>query len=57
MSNPVVTTLCAGAICCAIQGSTYWVGPLLITAMVIAIWNNFGWSKVFKAAAKVLAKQ
>lgn len=55
MSNPLVTALCAWAICLAIMDQTLWVRPVLLVALVVAIWSNFQWSKVFKAIAKLMA--
>ncbi|HSJ74927.1 MAG TPA: hypothetical protein VK899_01905 [Gemmatimonadales bacterium] len=54
MSNPVVTALCAWAICLAIMDQTLWVRPILAIALTVAIWNNVQWAKVFQAAAKIL---
>jgi hypothetical protein len=53
--NPVVTVLCAGGICSAIQGKFAWTGAMLIIAMVIAVYSNMQWSKVFKASAVIIA--
>lgn len=55
MSNPLVTVLCAWAICCAILGDSYWINPPLIAAAAVAIYSNFQWSKVFKTVAKLMA--
>ena len=56
MGNGIVTTFCAAAICCAIQGGyVVWMWAFLMCAMVIAVYNNIQWAKVFKAAAVVIA--
>lgn len=53
--NPIVTVLCAGGICSAIQGKFAWTGAMLIIAMAIAVYSNMQWAKVFKAAAVIIA--
>lgn len=55
MSNSLVTTLCAGAICSAIVGYLDAMEILFMAALVLAIWDNLQWGKVFRAAAKIIA--
>lgn len=57
MTNGIVTTFCTAAICCAIQGWSGWMQAYLLMAMIIAVWNNLQWAKVFKAAAMVLKRK
>jgi len=38
--NPVIFVLCAGAVCTQLQGRDVWVGPLLVIAMLLALWEN-----------------
>ncbi len=50
--NPIITVLCTGGICSAIQGKFAWTGALLIIAMVMAGWENWAKSKLIAKALK-----